>query len=719
MWTSGGMPRHLAAVLTLMGILLLPLSSLRAELDGPRASDRQVALIVTALLKNEHLLQRPLDDEISRRALETFLKQLDPMKIYFYQSDVDEFMNFRDRLDDSVRTGDLSFGYKVFNRFLERIDERVGFVEELLKVDHDFAVDEEMVIDPEVAQYAQSQEEAYDRWRKRIKYDMLVLKTEAKENGDDADDAAAEEGSSEGDSATTNGEDTTESPVDRLRRRYESYQKRMKQFSSDDLLEMYLSAITTAFDPHTNYMSPSSLDNFYISMRLNLEGIGAALMMNDGYTVVSKVIPGGAADKHGKLQPEDRVVSVGQGDDGEMVDVVDMNLNDVVKLIRGKAGTVVRLGIKPANKNEVEIHTITRARIELTDSEARSEIIPFGAKRDGAPYKVGVIDLPSFYMDMAAARRGLSEFKSTTRDVKRILENFKQQSVDVVVLDLTRNGGGSLTEAINLTGLFIDQGPVVQVKDSDNRIQHYDDLERGMSWQGPLVVLTSKFSASASEILAGAIQDYGRGIVVGDESTHGKGTVQSLLELGAQIITAPNPPNLGALKITMQQFYRPSGESTQKRGVLADVPMPSLTTHMDVGESDLDFPVEFDRVVKAQFTPTQAVDPNVIAQLNTRSNERRKQSDEFAKLDRRIDQYRRQKAKSHVTLNEEKFFAERAELDAEKEDEANLRDQLETTRPVFRRDYYHDEVLHIAIDYADLLEGMKVAGTRVAAPAVP
>ena len=249
--------------------------------------------------------------------MQTFLKQLDPMKIYFYQSDIDEFMEQRDRLDDFVKRGDLKFAYDVFNRFLKRIDERVGFVQELLKIDHDFTIDEEMVTDPEAAQYAKTREEAYDRWRKRIKYDLLVLKTE---------------------------EVTGEEAIERLTRRYTSYDKRMHQFSSDDLLEMYLSAITTAFDPHTNYMSPSSLENFHIAMKLNLEGIGAALMMNDGYTVVSKVIPGGAADKHGKLQPEDRVVSVGEGDDGPMVDVIDMNLNDVVKLIRGKAGTVVRLG---------------------------------------------------------------------------------------------------------------------------------------------------------------------------------------------------------------------------------------------------------------------------------------------------------------------------------------------------------------------------------------
>jgi carboxyl-terminal processing protease len=680
---SSPVPFFLLTCFAFSSIVLVPQRATHAELVGPQASDRQVALIVTALLRQEHLLQRPLNDDVSRRALDTFVKQLDPMKIYFYQSDIDEFMQQRDQLDDFVKRGDLRFAYDVFNRFLKRVEERVGFVNELLKVQPDFTIDEEMVADPDVAQYATTREEAYDRWRKRIKYDFLVLKTE---------------------------DVTGQEAVDRLTRRYNSYGKRMQQFSSDDLLEMYLSAVTTAYDPHTNYMSPSSLDNFHISMRLNLEGIGAALMMNDGYTVVSKVIPGGAADKHGKLKPEDRVVSVGQGEDGELVDVIDMNLNDVVKLIRGKAGTTVRLGVKPANGNDVEIHTITRAKIELKDSEARSQVFPMGQKADGQPYQVGVIDLPSFYMDMTAARRGLTDFKSTTRDVRAILEDFTRQNVDVVVLDLTRNGGGSLTEAINLTGLFIDQGPVVQVKDSDNRVQHYDDLERGMAWKGPLVVLTSKFSASASEILAGAVQDYGRGIVVGDKATHGKGTVQSLLELGSQIFNIPNPPNLGALKITMQQFYRPSGESTQKRGVLADVVLPSLTTQMDVAEADLDYPVDFDRVDRTTFASAAMVDPNLVAELNARSAERRKNSEDFGKLERRIEQYKRQKAKKYVTLNEEKFAAERAEFDADKEEEASFKEQLESERPVFRRDYYNDEVLQIAVDYVDLLNGPKVAG---------
>ncbi|MCA9164966.1 MAG: PDZ domain-containing protein, partial [Planctomycetales bacterium] len=524
------------------------------ELDGQRDQDRRVTKVVTTLMSREHLSQKEIDDEVSRRGLKTFLKTLDPMKLYFYQADIDQAMAKQTDLDDEIDNGNIQFAYDLFDTFLKRVDERVAQVNTLLGQKHDFTVDEEMITDADVLSYPKDSTEAAERWRKRIKYDLLVLKAD-KTEGQEA--------------------------IDKLRRRYENFAKRMKQTKSDDLLEMYLTAMTSSFDPHTTYMSPSTLENFRIQMRLNLEGIGAALSNIDGYTTISKVIPGGAADKHGKLKPEDRVVSVGQGEEGEMVDVVDMSLNDVVGMIRGKAGTVVRLGVIPDGSTETKIYAITRERIELEDSAARADIIE-EKDSDNASYKIGVIDLPSFYMDMEAARDNKSDYRSTTRDVRAILDDFTEKGVDAVVLDLRRNGGGSLTEAINLTGLFIDQGPVVQVKDSDNNVQHYDDLEEGMAWKGPLVVLTSKFSASASEILAGAIQDYGRGIVVGDESTHGKGTVQSLLDLGSQVFGLRSAPNLGALKITMQQFYRPNGDSTQKRGVLADVVLPSLTNEMPV-----------------------------------------------------------------------------------------------------------------------------------------
>jgi carboxyl-terminal processing protease len=656
-----------------------------ADLQGPSQNEKHVSLVIGELVKQKHLLQRPFDDEISRRAMAQFLKALDPMKIYFYQSDIDEFNRDNDKLDDYIQKGDLKFAYKVLHRFLERVDERVAFVDELLKAPIDLTVDERLVTDPDAVQYPTTKEEASDRWRKRIKYDVLVLKGE-KVEGQEA--------------------------IDRLSRRYNSYSKRMHQFNSDDLLEVFLTSVTSSFDPHTTYMSPSSLADFHIQMRLNLEGIGAALMMEDGYTVVSKIIPGGAADLHGKLQPEDRIVSVGQGESGDMTDVVDMNLRDVVKLIRGKAGTIVRLGVKPTGKNDVEIHQITRAKVELKDSEARGEIIEdakVGVHPDGTPIKIGVIDLPSFYSDMEAARLGVQSYKSTTRDVKRILDDFTAKGVETVVLDLRRNGGGSLTEAVDLTGLFIDFGAVVQVKDSDDRVQKYEDTRRGMSWSGPLVVLTSKFSASASEILAGAVQDYNRGIVVGDVTTHGKGTVQSLLDVGEELFHNRNSKNMGALKITMQQFYRPAGDSTQKRGVVSDISLPSLTTHMDVAESDLDYSIEFDHVEAAPIAKMALRNKNIIDHLTSRSEARIKQSAEFAKQDDTIKKYLEQKAKKYVELNEQKFFADRAELDADKEDEKTLQEQIED-RPVVKRDFYFDEVLTIAGDYVNLLKQPQVAG---------
>ncbi len=458
-------------------------------------------------------------------------------------------------------------------------------------------------------------------------------------------------------------------------------------------------------------MSPSSFENFNIMMRLKLEGIGASLQYVDGYTVVNKLIPGGAADKDGRLKPEDRVIAVGQGNEGDMVDVVDLSLNDVVKLIRGTPGTVVRLKVVPVGQTEPKIYNITRASIELKDSEARSEIIEEGKKADGSPFKIGVIDLPSFYMDMDAARQGNSDFKSTTRDVQKILEDFQRQKVDAVLLDLRRNGGGSLTEAISLTGLFVDEGPIVQVKDADGKVQHYDDPDRGVAWDGPLVVLISKFSASASEIFAGAMQDYRRGLIVGDKSTHGKGTVQSLLDLGRQLFRLPNAPQLGALKITMQQFYRPNGDSTQNRGVLSDVEIPSLTTHLDVGEADLDFALKFDRVGPVPFEDTHCIDNQIVEELRAESKARIEKSDDFQKAVRNIERYRKQKEAKRVSLNEEKFLADRADINAEKEEEKKFDELNGGQAPVVKRDYYFNEALAITLDYLRLTKP-KLAAAR-------
>jgi carboxyl-terminal processing protease len=662
-----------------------------ADLVAPRPNDRFVTSAVTTLIRENHVSKQPLDDTISERGLTAFLKSLDPMKMYFLQSDIDEFMKKKNDLDDMLEAKNISFAYDVFQRFLERIDERVKQIDELIEEELDFTQDERMVTDTDKISYPANLQEARDRWRQRIKYDMLILKS------DKMEERAAR---------------------DKLHRRYQSFAKRMHQTDADELLEMFLTAVISSFDPHTSYMSPTTLDNFRIQMRLNLEGIGAALQFEDGYTKVSKVIPGGAADKHGKLKAEDRIVGVGEGEDGEMVDIVDMKLNDVVQMIRGDAGTTVRLRVLPAGSTETQTYTITRALIELTDSEARGEVIVEPAPGTevgdsaGQEYRIGVISLPSFYMDMEAARRGDNGFKSTTRDVRRILEDFNTKGVDAVVLDLRRNGGGSLTEAINLTGLFIDGGPVVQVKHSDNKVEVYEDNDSGSVWNGPLVVLTSKFSASASEILAGAIQDYGRGLVIGDSATHGKGTVQSLLDIGNELFKILSPPNLGALKLTQQQFYRPGGDSTQKRGVLADITLPSITDHMDVSEGDLDYALEFDRIPAAKFRRMNMVSPDLIQQLTTRSQVRIGDCSEFAKLQRNIERYLEQKARKSVTLNEEKFFAERAELDADKEEQKQLEEQIDTTDEVVTRDFYFNEVLAITHDYIRLLQQQRLAQAR-------
>ncbi len=651
---------------------------LSAEPTSPSTTDRHVTRAITFLMNREHLTRHPLDNEISGRWMDNYLKMLDPRKVFFTQADIDSWNAYRDQLDDMALKGDTSFAYRVFQQFLERIDQRVRLVNELVREPHDFTVDEVLETDPDTIGWAKSDAEIRDRWRRRIKYEMLDLEADKKMTGKEAQDKIA--------------------------KRYTHLAKRMRQTDNNELLEMYLTALTTGYDPHTSYMSADSLNNFEIQMRLNLEGIGAALEAPDGETVVKKIIPGGAAAKDGRLKVEDRIVGVGQGNEGAIVDVSEMKLNDVVKLIRGPQNSTVRLKVIPKGDKDPQIYNIVRQQIALTDQEARSEILEAGKKPNGQPYKVGVINLPSFYMDMSGARTGRDDYKSTTRDVARLLAEFKQKGVDAVVIDLRFNGGGSLTESINLTGLFIDTGPVVQVKDFDGQKTQYDDTDRGVAWDGPLVVLTSKFSASASEIFAGAIQDYQRGLIVGDEATHGKGTVQSLLDLSQRLYRGlANAPALGALKITMQQFYRPDGDSTQNRGVLSDIVLPSLIGQLDVGEASLDYAMKFDKVEPAQYARYNMVTPGLLDELRHRSQARREQSDDFKKVLADIQRFNAQKERKTVSLNREKFLAERNELTPEKQEEETFEQLNDPQRPVVKRDYYFEEVLGITTDYAGML----------------
>ena len=686
---------------SLLAVLAVAASTLSAE-EPPRAgpaipvpggapkpgpNDRMITLAVRNFLEREHYLSRPIDDEVARRWFKGFLESLDPMKVYFLQSDVDAFLQKRDSLDDLVKRGDVSFAYEVLSRFLQRVDSRLPLIEKLLQTPQDFTKDESIVIDRDATTWARNEAEAEDLWRRRIKYDLLVQKMEK------TPEAEAKE---------------------KLLRRYRSFAKRMHQMTADELLETYLSSLTSSLDPHTSFMSPGTLENFEIQMRLQLDGIGASLKGEDGHTTVAEVVPGGAADRDGRLKAKDRIVGVGQGAEGELEDVVDLNLNEVVKKVRGKRGTVVRLKVIPVGETAPKIYDIVRDKIELKDAEARGEVIEHGKKADGAPYRFGVINLPSFYMDMDAARQGQAEYKSTTRDCRRLLDDFRQKGVDCVVLDLRNNGGGSLPEAISLTGLFIDRGPVVQVKKKDKSVEVYDDTEPGVSWSGPLVVLTNKFSASASEIVAGAIQDYGRGILIGDSATHGKGTVQSLLDLGRQLFH--NAPSLGAIKITMQQFYRPSGASTQLEGVKSDVELPSITTHLPVGESDLDYAVAFDRLPAAAFRAVGRVNEPMLGALRQQSQSRVAAHDEFKKLGGDIERYERRKKEKTLSLVESVFEQQWNEGKAAEDEEKKLEETTDPRRPVVKRDFYFNEAMNVTVDYLTSLAGGGPGLARANAP---
>lgn len=653
--------------------------SLQAE-DGlrePSSTDRQIARLVNVLMPHEHLSERKIDDEIAQRWLNNFVKALDFQKCYFLKSDIEVFKSQEKYMGKWLEKGKIDFAYIIFKTYLKRMDERMAQVQELLKQPIDFTVDETINADPDKLDFPANSAEALERWRKRVKYDLLILKV---------DDTVGQEA------------------LDKLSRRYKSFQRRMHQTDSDELLEMYLTAMTTSYDPHTSYMSPSTLENFDINMRLELEGIGASLMSEDGYTVVKKLVPGGAAEKEGSLKVEDKIIGVGQGENGQIEDVVDMKLDDVVDKVRGKADTVVRLQVLPVDGGKVKDVKITRAKIELKDSEAKGKIFSAGLKPDGTSYKIGIIDLPSFYVDMSGMRSGNQEYKSTTRDMKRILEDFNAKGCDACIVDLRANGGGSLPESISATGLFIGTGPVVQVKGSGKKITNYKDTDPSVTWSKPMAVLISKFSASASEIFAGAIQDHRRGIIIGDRSTHGKGTVQSLMPLGDALFSFSAAPKMGALKVTIQQFYRPDGDSTQNRGVLSDVELPSITTHMDVGESDLDYALPFDHVPAQSYQKYSAVAPEVINYLRAASAARIAQTEDFQKISKKIACYLKNKDKSSITLNEARFFEERAELIPEEEEKKQLEDQLLTEGNDIVETPYIKEVLAITADYVKALQ---------------
>lgn len=651
--------------------------------------DQQTARLVAQMIPAFHLTRRPIDDTVSAALVDGYIKALDPQKLYFLQSDIDVFNRSRTTLDDALQTGNVDFAYQVFDIFRQRVTTQCEVAHKLIDADHDFTLNEEMLADPRDRAWAVTQDELNERWRQWIKRDLLEYRLDGKP----IEEARAD-----------------------LHKRYRNIKLlRVDQQRPVDTLETYLTELAQCFDPHSSYMSPSTWEDFEIQFKLSLDGIGAELRPDDGFTVVHSIVRGGAADKDGRLKPNDKILGVGQAT-GDIVDIFEMKLTDVVRMIRGPSGTVVRLQVKPADGGDTRIYELTRQKIELSAQAVKGEIIE-SQDRVGRPGRIGVIHVPSFYRDFEGAQGGGS-FKSASADVAAVLKQFNDSDVDAVIVDLRSNGGGALSEAIEMSGHFVDRGPVVQVKDEQGTIRTLDDDRPGALTTKPVIVLCNRLSASASEIFAGVIKDYRRGLVVGDTTTHGKGTVQNLMDVAPSQVLGRFLQNKqrGKLKLTIQQFYRVNGDSTQNRGVRSDVVLPSLIDHADLGESFLDNPLPFDQIPPARYSAGRYVTPEVVAQLQRNSEERIAQSEDFLELQALIGRYLERKNRKVITLNEAAARAERAREteDAESkalEGEAGSETPPPADAPVFPDKFYENEVLNVALDYIAILRGSATAAT--------
>tara|TARA_R110002095_G_scaffold77659_6_gene66608 strand:+ start:3658 stop:5709 length:2052 start_codon:yes stop_codon:yes gene_type:complete len=673
-------PSKAASALSLCMFLLLGTAIFAQQATATdSATDSDTAKRVCAMVSRFHISGKPINDEISQKLMKRFIKQLDPQKLYFYKSDIDNFEAEKNQLDDKLTVGDVKFAYECFDLYLKRLQERMDYAEQLVDVDHDFTVDESIVVDTKELDFPKDQSEMNERWRKRVKYDLLNLIL---------DDTKIDEARKQ------------------LHKRYHNNVKTMAQTEKAEKLEMYLSALTHCFDPHSSYMSPQTLEDFRISMELSLDGIGAALRSEDGFTVVAEIVPGGAADADGRLKAGDKIIAVAQ-DDGEFVDVVEMKLSKVVRYIRGKRGTIVQLRVKKEKTSAPEVYQLTRQKIELSTSEVKGKIIETGERVPGQTGRIGIISIPSFYRDFRGAQRGDENFKSTARDVRKVLYDFRDQGgVDGVVIDLRFNGGGALSEAIEVSGLFVDEGPVVQVKQMDGERKIHSDVEPGAVYSGPLVVVCNRLSASASEIFAGVIKDYKRGIIIGDTTTHGKGTVQNVMPVSNQMFSFLKGQDLGALKLTINQFYRVNGDSTQNRGVRSDIVLPSLIDNMDLGESFLDDAMEFDKTEVAQFSAVGMVNPQILNRLQQSSSKRIVADKEFKETQDEIDKYLKKKNQKTISLVETERRKELINDKDKDKEEKKKEEEKKADKDIFKKDYYNDEILNITVDYMNVLKNM-------------
>ena len=634
------------APLLLLALALSTPLALLARGDGdavavaPTADQANTSKLVYGLLSDSRYAYRPrpLDDALSQDVFKRYLEALDGGKQFFTAADVARFGPYKAKMDDAIRSGDLAPAYEIFTVYKQRVGQRVAYARALLKQDFDFTGSQRWDYDREDAPWPADGKELDAIWKKSVMNDWLRLKLAGKK----PDDIRKT-----------------------LDKRYANLQRSINELKTEDVFQTFLNAYTGAIDPHTDYFTPRTAENFNQSMSLSLEGIGAVLQRQDDLVAIREIVPGGPADLSGKLTVGDRIVAVGQGKSGVMTDVIGWRIDDVVAQIRGKKDTQVRIEYIPVEAGIDGKHqtvTITRQKVKLEEQAAKAETITLPADTSGPARRIGVIKLPAFYQDFEGRRRNPNDFNSATRDIAKLLAQFKAQGVDGVVMDLRNNGGGSLDEAVELTGLFIDKGPVVQVRESGGRVTVNSDRKTGVSWDGPLAVLINRGSASASEIFAGAIQDYGRGLVIG-ETSFGKGTVQNMVDLDRW--PANEAPRFGSVKLTIAQFFRVAGGSTQHKGVVPDIAFPVSVDASEYGESTYDNALPWTRIAALPHTTYGNFAP-LLPRLQALHATRSAKDKEFQWWSEDVAQFRAEAAKKYVSLNETERRAERDRQDAQR-----------------------------------------------------
>ena len=635
---------------------------------------RETGRVVSFLLMQSHYEHPDFDDELSKEAFKQFLKSLDPNRSYFYAADIEQLDDYETLFDDALRTGRIELAYDFFALFEERFRERYLYALELLEKPLDFDSSTEFMYDRREAPWPKDKKEMNQIWQQRVLNDALNLKL-----ADQSDEEIKE----------------------KLTKRYQSSIRRLSQTKSEDVFGYFMNSVAAAIDPHTTYYTPRQFENFTINMSLKLQGIGAVLTQENEFTKIVSIVNKGPADKSGQVHPNDKIIGVGQGEKGEMVDVIGWRNDDVVDLIRGEAGSIVRLQIIPYTKagdGMPKVVSLVREEIKLEDQAAKSKLIE--VEQYDKQFKMGVIELPSFYSETVASNSNGGEITSTTKDVRRLIKELKKQDIEGLVIDLRNNGGGSLSEVVNLVGLFSDKCPVVQGRDSRGRLRVLKDTESGVEYEGPMAVLVNGGSASASEIFAGAIQDYGRGIVLG-ENTFGKGTVQSVADLN-QYIRNPET-QVGALKLTVEKYYRVTGESTQNKGVTPDIEFPTIFDVNEYGESSYDNALPWDTIKSANFKSVDSL-TDAIPYLRYQHKQRKDSNQEFAFLEEDISRATEKRDNKVVSLNYDERLAERKQNDELRLKRENFRRKMEGLEPLNELADDEEDVADNESEDADIVE---------------